>query len=420
MYSLVIFLFTIAAISLVAVRFKVPPFMVLFSGALFFGIATGMPLPDLVSTATTGMGKIFALLGLVILAGAVIAKLMQEQRQIEQIVADLRALAHKPFTLSGIAGFILAIPLMCCITAFVILQPVITGLRKSESERKGLLYTTALGSLIAFALIYPTPVIIALFAALPDVSISPLLFDLYMIPVSLLLLAGSVILMQHRFGKGSPEKEQQAREVPASIGDSRTRAWAPFIVMGIVILSGGVLLRLAPSVLIQLVMFAGIITALALAPAPIRATAFPAGAKHAGVIIFDLCGAGALGAVIGASSLGTEAYTVLSPVLPLILVPFILSMLVQTAQGSRVVTAVITGEIVAGTGIAASIHPIPLILLISGGACIVSYVTDPYFWIVQRATGDDVAGVVKNYTIPLAAAGIAMAGLAVALETLLF
>ncbi len=419
MYSLVIFLFTIAIISLVAVRFRTPPFLVLFAGALFFGIASGMPLPDLVLTATAGMGRVFALLGLVILAGAVIAKLMQEQHQIGQIVADLQGVTKKPFALSGIAGYILAIPLMCCITAFVILQPIITGLGRSGDERKGLLYTTALGSLIAFALIYPTPVIIALFAVLPDAAVSPLIFDLYMVPVSLLLLAGSVILMQNRFGKENPAPAPE-EETHTGNGHSRTRAWTPFIVMAIVILAGGILLRLSPSVLIQLVMFTGVITAMALAPAPVRASGFSAGAKHAGVIIFDLCGAGALGAVIGASSLGSEAYATFSPYLPVILLPFILAVLVQTAQGSRVVTAVITGEIIAGTGIAAAIHPIPLILLISGGACIVSYVTDPYFWLVQRATGDSVAGVVRNYTIPLAAAGIVMAGIAVAMEFLLF
>ncbi len=419
MYSILIFLLTIALISFVAIRYKTPPFLVLFSGALFFGIASGMPLGDLVLTATAGMGRIFGLLGLVILAGAVIAKLMQEQHQIEQIVADLRSVTRKPYSLSGLAGYLLAIPLMCCITAFVILQPIVSGLGSNEQERKGLLYTTALGSLISFALIYPTPVIIALFAALPDAAIPPVIFDLYMIPVSLILLAVSIILMQRRFGKDALRQDGPEGS-PAGSGQSRLHAWGPFIIMGIVILTGGLLLRLPPSALIQIVMLAGVIAALVLAPAQVRATGFSAGAKHAGVIIFDLCGAGALGAVIGASALGNEAYSLLSPYLPLLLIPFLLAVLVQTAQGSRVVTAVITGEIIAATGIAAAIHPIPLILLISGGACIVSYVTDPYFWLVQRATGDDVAGVVRNYTIPLAAFGIAMAVIGAGMEFFLF
>jgi GntP family gluconate:H+ symporter len=190
--------------------------------------------------------------------------------------------------------------------------------------------------------------------------------------------------------------------------------------MGGTIAIGGIVLHLPPAALIQVVMLAGVVTALALAPAPARAAGFSAGAKHAGVILFDLCGAGALGAVIGASALGDEAYAFFSPYLPLLLVPFVIAALVQTAQGSRVVTAVITGEIVAGTAIAAAVHPVPLILVISGGACIISYVTDPYFWIVRKATGDDVAGVVRNYTVPLAAAGIIMAATGIAIELFLF
>lgn len=420
MYSIIIFIFTIALISVIAIRFRTPPFLVLFAGSLFFGLATGMPLDGLVGTATAGMGRIFALLGLVILSGAVIAKLMEEQQQIALIVADLQSVTRRPFALSGLAGYFLAIPLMCCITAFVILRPVITGLGGTDKEQRGLLYVTALGSLIAFALIYPTPVIVALFATLPDTAIPPVLFDMYMIPVSLVLLAGSVVIMQHRFGKHVKEETTGESQNLTFSHKERIAAWCPFIVMGVVILAGGLLLRLSPSGLIQVVMFAGLVAALWLAPGPVRANGFTAGAKHAGVILFDLCGAGALGAVIGASALGKEALPVLSPYLPLLLVPFVLSALIQTAQGSRVVTAVITGEIIAGTGIAAAIHPVPLILLISGGACIVSYVTDPYFWLVQRATGDSVAGVVRNYTIPLAVCGIVMAGIGAGMELFLF
>jgi GntP family gluconate:H+ symporter len=416
MYTILIFLLTIALISFVAIRYKTPPFLVLFSGALFFGIASGMPLDTLVRSATAGMGRIFALLGLVILAGAVIAKVMQEQHQIEQIIQDLRAVVKKPFALSGFAGFLLAIPLMCCITAFVILTPVISGFGNNKERAKGLLYTAALGSLISFALIYPTPVIIALFSAIPGMAISPIVFDLYMLPISLVLLAGAILLMRHRFA-GTPEKDQQPDEqVRLSGTQNHARAWYPFIVMGLAMVLGIALFGLSPSSLIQIVMLAGVLTALAYAPGTVRTSAFTSGAKHAGVIIFDLCGAGALGAVIGASSLGTQAYSLLTLALPAILVPFLLAALIQTAQGSRVVTAVITGEIIAGTGIAGSIHPVPLILLISGGACIVSYITDPYFWLVQRATGDDVATVVQNYTIPLAAMGVVLFVVAAGIE----
>jgi len=50
----------------------------------------------------------------------------------------------------------------------------------------------------------------------------------------------------------------------------------------------------------------------------------------------------------------------------------------------------------------------------------VSYVTDPFFWLVQRTTGDDIKTVVKNYTLPIALAGIGIFIVALALEYLVF
>jgi GntP family gluconate:H+ symporter len=47
-------------------------------------------------------------------------------------------------------------------------------------------------------------------------------------------------------------------------------------------------------------------------------------------------------------------------------------------------------------------------------------VTDPFFWLVQRTTGDDIRTVVKNYTVPIALAGIGIFIVAVFLEFLVF
>jgi GntP family gluconate:H+ symporter len=172
--------------------------------------------------------------------------------------------------------------------------------------------------------------------------------------------------------------------------------------------------------MINAVMLVGAVTAIALAPPASRGPGLSQGAKHAGMIIFDICGAGALGFVIVQSGFARDALGQLTLIIPVILVPFILAALIETAQGSRVVTAVITAEVLAGTAVAGAIHPLPLILLVSAGSCMVSYVTDPFFWLVQRTTGDDIGTVVKNYTLPVALAGIAIFVAALALEYLVF
>jgi GntP family gluconate:H+ symporter len=252
---------------------------------------------------------------------------------------------------------------------------------------------------------------------------SPLLFDAVSIPLSLLVLGG--ILLYFRLAR--PDAVIPTTGVLETAPGTliphegiHWRAWAPFIAILATIPVALLLLHLSQVSMINTIMLVGAVTAIALAPQEIRTQGLSQGAKHAGLIIFDICGAGALGFVIVKSGFAQAALGQLTLLIPVILVPFVLAALIETAQGSRVVTAVITAEVLAGSAVVGAIHPLPLILLISAGSCIVSYVTDPFFWLVQRTTGDDTGTVVKNYTLPIALAGIAIFIVAVALEYLVF
>ena len=97
---------------------------------------------------------------------------------------------------------------------------------------------------------------------------------------------------------------------------------------------------------------------------------------------------------------------------PAVFVPLLLAVLVQAAQGSRVVTAVVTAGMVAASGAAATVGPVPLALMIAAGCLSVSAFSDPYFWVVQRETGDPVAAVLLRFTLPLMAASALVAAAA--------
>jgi len=258
---------------------------------------------------------------------------------------------------------------------------------------------------------------------------SPLLFDAVTIPLSLLLLAGIILYFRFvhpaSFSTVSDESEAMAHQNPGAATPVphpgiHWRAWAPFIAILIAIPVGLLLLNLSQMSMINFIMLAGAVTAIALASPAARAPGLSQGAKHAGLIIFDICGAGALGFVIVKSGFAQIALGQMTLLIPIILVPFILAALIETAQGSRVVTAVITAEVLAGSAVVGAIHPLPLILLIGAGSCVVSYVTDPFFWLVQRTTGDDIKTVVKNYTLPIALTGVGIFVVALALEYLVF
>lgn len=415
---LVAFAVTLLLITAVSLRYRISPFFTLIGGAILFGLLAGMTLDATILEVLIGIGKVFGAFGIIILCGAVIAKLLQEQHQTEEIIADIRRVIRHPPVIAGFAGWLLAVPITCSITAYVMLNPILDRLEEDRALRNVLLYLAAVGSIISYMLVYPTPVVIPLFAAFHG-DTGPVAFDAVAIPLSLLLLGGLLLF----FRLARPEAFRCGPEVPACAVPAagiHGRAWAPFVVIVLAIPVSLFLLGLSHGSMIQVIMLAGAVTAIALAPPEARANGLSQGAKHGGLIIFDICGAGALGSVIQQSGFAEGTLTAMSLMVPVIVVPFIFAAVIETAQGSRVVTAVIAADVIAKTPSIAAIHPIPLILLISGGACIVSYVTDPYFWLVHRTTGDDIGTVVKYYTLPVALAGIAIFAVAVALEYCVF
>lgn len=418
MDPLAAFVIVLALITTVSLWFRISPFFTLIGGAVLFGLLAGMSLNVTMIGIITGIGKVFSAFGIIILCGAVIARLLQEQHQIDEIVADIRRFIKDPPVIAGLSGYVLSVPVTCCITAYIMLNPILDSLYTDRIRRNVLLYLAAVGGIISYALIYPTPVVIPLYEAFGG-GINPLLFDAISVPLSLLVLAGIFLYIRFLHRAAAPP-------LPPSTSPSlpgrgiHWRAWAPFVAILLAIPVSLFVLHLSQMSMINLVMLVGAVTAIALAPQTNRAQGITQGAKHAGMIIFDICGAGALGFVIVKSGFAENAISQLTLCIPLILVPFLFAALIETAQGSRVVTAVITAEVLAGTAVVTAIHPIPLILLVSAGACIVSYVTDPFFWLVQRTTDDDMRTVVKNYTVPIALAGLGILFVALVLEHFVF
>lgn len=426
MDPLVAFVITLALITLISIRYRISPFFTLIGGSVLFGLLAGLTLDATLTGIAAGIGNVFSAFGIIILCGAVIAKLLQEQHQIEDMIADIRRVVQNPPVIAGVSGYVLAVPITCCITAYILLNPILDSLATDPKKRNVLLYLAAVGSIISYALIYPTPVVIPLFDAFSE-GMSPLVFDAITLPLSLAMLAGILVFFRWWCAEGMQVSKTKTQEnsldsavIAGSHGAVHWRAWAPFIVIFASIPIALFVLNLSHMSMINFIMLIGAVTALALAPQTARFQGLSQGAKHAGIIIFDICGAGALGFVIVKSGFAQAALGQLTLFIPIILVPFLFAALIETAQGSRVVTAVVTAEVLAGSAVVGAIHPVPLILLISAGSCIVSYVTDPYFWLVQRTTGDDIRTVIRNYTLPVALVGIFLFIAALGLEYIVY
>jgi len=272
----------------------------------------------------------------------------------------------------------------------------------------------AAGSVLSYTLVFPTPVVIPLLLGF-GADLPALVYDLAAVPLSLALLAGLVLAFRTLpGGKG----ESIVSPGPAGIGDRKTSlyAWAPFVVILLSIPVCLSVLSLSHEAMIQAIMLAGLVTALVLATPEARSVGLAKGTRHAGVIIFDICGAGALGNVILESGFTSAVFPAVSGALPAVLIPFAFAAIVQAALGSRVATAVVASQVMAGTALASALGPLPLVLSVAAGVCIVSWLTDPYFWLLHRTTGSSIKEVSLYYTLPLFACGTAVLLVALGLE----
>ncbi|MBN1432112.1 MAG: GntP family permease [Methanomicrobiaceae archaeon] len=415
MDPLVVLILTLILITVLAFSRRVPAFLVLITGAIFLGLIAGFNPDQVLKWTAEGMGEIFSSFAIVILSGMVIARLLLDQRLLDVIVSGISGRIKTPAAGAGIIGFILSVPTTCCITTYLMIAPAFKGQGDESSGSNKPLYLVAIGSIISYVLIFPTPATMPLLSNLGG-GCPAYLFNAVTIPLSLAILAIVILLSGFWYGKGfsSPETgEKRVSEYPLK---THLRAWTPFIAIIGAVPVGVFLLQLSHLGLVQFIMLAGLISTLAFAPRDIRMKGFSAGAKSAGLILFDFCSAGAIGKVIIGSGLAGGIVDSLIPVVPVIMVPFIIAAVFATAQGSRVVTAVIASQIIGTTEIIQQVHPLPLILMVSAGTCFIPYLTDPYFWLIQRTTGDDIGTVLRNYTLPLAFCGLIMLSAAIFLS----
>ncbi len=397
MYSLMdpvpAFLIAIILVGLLVARLGLHPFLGLLTSALVYGLLTGMG-PEVIGHVTTGLARFFSALAIIIFSGSVIAEYLRRSRSVDRIVADLLGLVGQKRGLmaSGLSGYLVSLPVMCCITSYLILEPVAKEMgRRTDRSKARFQYMVAAASVISYNLIYPSPVMVALTGALDVRPVDTLKLA---IPLSLLLLVAA-----HFYLSRLPLIEAGIAPGPPANLPSRLRAWLPLVLPMALILAGLVTeaARFVGNPNVALLLGALVSVVLARKKEIVKAAT-----RRAGVIIFDLCGAGAFGYVIAQSDLGAALQGSLGGWVPLFAIPFILAALVQLAQGSRLVTVVIAAEVMRGY----PLDGLTLILLISAGAFTFSYLSDPYFWLIKDTTGSSLREVVFGYTAPLTLCGL--------------
>jgi GntP family gluconate:H+ symporter len=434
MDAFLVFFLTLLFLFILGYLRILPLFVVLLLGAIFFGLLAGAGLDSTLQWVAIGMGSIFSAFAIAILSGIVIVRLLSDQGLLDVMVAGIHAKVKNTRASSGIISFILSVPITCPVVTYAMLAPVLKRLEAEKVRAAVLLYVASTCGIVSYILIFPTPFTQPLVSGFAPTLFGGV-FDLVTIPVALCILALVIVLSfwWHPAGRSRQEEtiplagatfpapgeggSEGDRPIPLSLN---LKAWAPFIAIVVAIPVGHFILGLSHTAILQFIMLIGLLVALLLTPQKIRMSSFSSGMKTAGLVIFDICAAGAIGTVVVKSGLATSALITLIPVLPDILIPFIIAAVLATAQGSRVVTAVVTAQVIGATSLINEINPLPLILMVAAGSCIVCHITDPFFHLVRTTTGDDTRTVLRNYTLPLVCIGVVLCIVALALVVLVF
>ncbi len=408
-------------------KFKLHPFLGLIIAALFVGIASGMPLADVVKNINEGFGGLMTSIGIIIVAGTIIGTILERSGaayRMAEVVLRIVGPKHPQLAMSLI-GYVVSIPVFCD-SGYIILS----SLQKSLAKRAAVPLATmavalSTGLFATHTLVPPTPGPIAAagnIGATNYLGTIIVIGLLVAIPVTLVGYLWAVYAGRKVVVPADNEPALDYEEVIKSFGKmpSTFKSFLP-IVLPIVLIAIGSIATMtmsADSSLTTLLVFfgsptiallCGVAAAFLLLPEMSETTLndwIADSLKDAAPILLVTGAGGAFGTVIKNTSISDTLqnmdFSSLTGAL-FLLVPFLIAAALKTAQGSSTASLVITSSLVAPMLVTMGIEgavPLALVVMALGaGAMTVSHVNDSFFWVVTQFSGMDVKDAYKTHTV---------------------
>lgn len=416
-------------------KLKLHPFIALILSSFFVGIASGMPLLEVVTNINAGFGSLMTSIGIVIVAGTMIGVILERSGAAYRMAeVVLRIVGPKrPQLAMSIIGYIVSIPVFCD-SGFIILS----SLQKSLAKRAKVTVASmgvalATGLYATHVLVPPTPGPIA---AAGNIGASDYLGTVILvgllvaIPATFVGYLWSVKVATKIEVPLDKEEAMDYEDVIKSFGEmpSTFKAFFP-IVLPIVLIGIGsiaalvgdpestlnMILRFLGSPVVALLL--GVFAAFPLLPNYGEETLtgwIGDSLKDAAPILLITAAGGSFGTVIKETGVGDMLQKMdlgaLATGSLFLLVPFLISAALKTAQGSSTTALVITSTLVAPMLVTAGIEgalPLALVVMaIGAGAMTVSHVNDSFFWVVTQYSGMEITQAYKAHTMATLLQGV--------------
>lgn len=412
---IVLLILAVAFIVVSTTKFKLHPFLALIFAAIGFGLLSGMPFAEIVSSVNSGFGDIVGHIGLVIVIGCIIGTFLEESGGAYVMAQGIVRLAGKkrvPLAML-IVGCFISIPVYAD-SGFVILSP----LNKAITKKSGIsLACTAialsLGLTITHCLVPPTPGPVAATAILgADLG----LVILIGLIVSVFVAAESYFFVTRYASRTyidpDPDGEITVEEDDAKDKPSALRSFLPVVVPLVLIVFKSIsdfpgapfgegvaasVLRFIGEPVIALII--GMILSFSLPKKFDRELLSTTGwvgksLTSAAVIIMITAAGGSFGMILRNSGIADILGESLAGANVGIWLPFIIAAALKSAQGSSTVAIVTTASLIApmmeALGFVSPVGRALAVMSLCSGAMVMSHVNDSFFWVVTQLSGMNV------------------------------
>lgn len=390
---------TIVWIIIGTARMKWHPFLVLLTAAFCLALALGTPVLEALSLINEGFGNTMSRIGVIILLGAMLGEILEKGGATEIIALHIvKFLKKLPTTYAmSLIGYVVAIPVFCD-AAFILLSPLTKSLSKNAKvSGKALTVALSTGLFAPHVLIPPTPGPLAAAATLGLNELGILIIAGGVLSLALVLAGGWFATRMNKRLSASIDFENT--ETP-TIRGSFWKAVLPLLLPLILITVGtsfkDVHRPIQPWITTlskpEMALAIGLVVALIISGDKIKKQSWVKNALNAGgpVLLITAMG-GALGGVLKLIDVGSMLEGIAVPGAFALVLPFVISAILKSAQGSSTVAIITTASMMlpmlAPLGLESEVGKVWTILSLGVGAMTVSHANDSYFWIVSEMGG---------------------------------
>ncbi len=410
MLTILYVIIALAFIVIAIVRFNIHPFLALFVGAIGYGLMSGMPTDLIIESVQQGFGGVLGSVGILILLGVIIGTFMEKTGGAFVIATKvLSYIGEKSVKLAMmISGYILSIPVFGDST-FIMLNPISKSLSfKGKVPFAATTIALTLGASASHSLVPPTPGPIAA-AGIYEADLGQVIF--WGLLVSIIAMVPAYFFIEYATKNidlkptfAADEEKLDEKKVP-----SAAKSFLPILLpLLLIVLSSIANYPTQPfgnNAFTDVITFIGhpivalLIGVFLTFSLPekfdlklLSSTGWIGEALViAGPIILITGSGGVFGKMLQNSGIADLVSANLENAQWGIFLPFLMALILKTAQGSSTValitTASVMAPLLASLGMDSETMRVFAVLATGAGAIAISHANDSFFWVMTQMTG---------------------------------